>query len=278
MPEGHTIHRLAQDIGRDLGGQRVAVSTPQGRFLDAPKLDGRVLRGTEAIGKHLFIRFAGGRVVHIHLGLFGKFRRHVGEAAARSPRPTTRLRLVGDHVTWDLAGPTCCELLSPAAKRTLLARLGADPLAATADVEKAWQIVHATKRAIGAVLLDQRVVAGIGNVYRAEILYLLGIHPETPARHLDRATFDKLWDLTRSLLARGVKEKRIVTVDAPTKKRLKRSEALHVYARRECRGCAGAVTRILLANRTIYVCERCQVRLGPCVGLGGRVLGLSEPA
>ena len=136
----------------------------------------------------------------------------------RHPRPTTRLHLVGDHVAWDLIGPTCCELLGPAARRALLARLGADPLAATADVEKAWTVVHATKRAIGAVLLDQRVVSGIGNVYRAEILYLLGIHPETPACALDRATFDELWDLTRSLLARGVKEKRIVTVVDPTKK------------------------------------------------------------
>lgn len=261
MPEGHTIHRLAQDIARDLVGQRVAASSPQGRFLDAPQLDGLVLRGTEAVGKHLLLRFERGRLVHIHLGLFGKFRRHVG-AAVRGPRPTTRLRLVGDHATWDLVGPTCCELLGPAARRALLERLGADPLAATADVEKAWKVVHATKRAIGAVLLDQRVVSGIGNVYRAEILYLLRIHPETPARDLDRATFDKLWELTRSLLARGVKDKRIVTVDAPKNKRLRRSEALHIYARSECRGCNGAVTRILLANRTIYACERCQVRPG----------------
>lgn len=250
MPEGHTIHRLAQDLERALVGHRIEASSPQGRFPDATRLNGCVLRSTEAIGKHLLLRFSGGIVVHVHLGLFGRFR------PRKNNRGTTRLRLTAEQTTWDLVGPTCCEFLKPAGVRALKARLGADPLAKDADAESAWKIVHATKRSIGAVLLDQRVFAGIGNVYRAELLFLLGIHPETPSSALTRQQFDALWQMMRELLARGVKEKRIVTVNGPTPRR--RSDALHIYRRRTCRGCEGPVSKLKIANRTIYACERCQ--------------------
>ncbi|MEM6331080.1 MAG: DNA-formamidopyrimidine glycosylase family protein, partial [Planctomycetota bacterium] len=76
MPEGHTIHRLARDHNRDLAGQKLRVSSPQGRFEEgAAQLDGRKLIDVDAHGKHLGYRFTGGHVVHIHLGLYGKFRR-----------------------------------------------------------------------------------------------------------------------------------------------------------------------------------------------------------
>ncbi|GAC1605543.1 MAG: Fpg/Nei family DNA glycosylase [Myxococcales bacterium] len=258
MPEGHTIHRLAQDLERDLAGHAVAASSPQGRFADAERLDGRALRGTEAVGKHLLLRFGGGAVVHVHLGLFGRFYRRRNPAP--EPRATTRLRLVGPAFTWDLVGPTCCERMTIAALRALRARLGADPLAKQPDIEASWTAVRATRRPIGAVLLDQRVLAGIGNVYRAELLFLLGLHPETPARDLDRATFQALWEKARALLALGVKERRIVTVPHPEKTRVKRGEALYVYRRRTCRVCGAAVSRLVIGGRPIYLCERCQPR------------------
>lgn len=253
MPEGHTIHRLAQDLARDLKGHRLEVTSPQEdgkRFPDAPRVNGCVLRETSAVGKHLLLRFSGGSVVHVHLGLFGKLR------PRRSDRGTTRLRLRRDDITWDLVGPTCCEVLGPAGVRALKARLGADPLAKDADVSRAWKVVHATKRSIGAVLLDQRVFAGIGNVYRAEILFLHGIHPQLPANQLTRRQFNAMWKTMRELLARGVREKRIVTVDEPKSRR--RADAVHVYKRTTCRACEGPVSKLTIANRTMYACERCQ--------------------
>ena len=75
MPEGHTIHKLARDLARDLAGSRVEAISPQGRFAEgAARIDGKLLKATDAWGKHLFLEFARTRV-HIHLGLFGRFRR-----------------------------------------------------------------------------------------------------------------------------------------------------------------------------------------------------------
>ena len=269
MPEGHTIHRLAADLAKDLAGHELAASSPQGRFVGVEEIDGKMLRRTEAVGKHLFLHFAERQVVHIHLGLFGRFRRRTHPAPP--PRDTTRLRLVGPEVTWDLSGPTRCELLKPAALRTLRERLGADPLARggtktqAANLETAWTRFHATKRPVGAVLLDQSIVSGIGNVYRAEILFLLRIHPETPACDISRATFNRLWTMAAELLARGVTERRIVTVARPPgaagKGRVKRGDALYVYKRRACRECEGPITTSTLGARRMYTCEICQPRL-----------------
>ena len=86
MPEGHVTHRLARTLTADFGGRPVRVSSPQGRFADAAVLlDGTVLEGAEAVGKHLFVRFEGDRIVWIHLGLIGKLQigpdEHVLDAA-----------------------------------------------------------------------------------------------------------------------------------------------------------------------------------------------------
>jgi endonuclease-8 len=255
MPEGHTIHRLALDLRRDLSGHEVGVTSPQGRF-EAGRYDGRKLTGTEAVGKHLLLRFGRAGVVHVHLGLFGRFYRRRNPAPP--PRDTTRMRLVGPGWTWDLVGPTRCEPLGPPALRALRARLGADPLAQGADPGAAWDAVRRSSRTIAAVLLDQSVFAGIGNVYRAEILHLVRVHPETPARALERASFDEIWNRARELLAIGVRERRIVTVAHEGRRRLRRNEALHVYGQRACRTCGGPVAVTRNANRTMYACERCQ--------------------
>ncbi|MEY2446090.1 MAG: endonuclease, partial [Ilumatobacteraceae bacterium] len=91
MPEGHTIHRIAIDHSAILRGKSVAVSSPQGRFAaDAALIDGVRLRRIEAYGKHLFYSWSNGLVGHVHLGLFGRFRVHRGNAP--SDAPTVRMR------------------------------------------------------------------------------------------------------------------------------------------------------------------------------------------
>jgi len=258
MPEGHTIHRLALDLERDLVGHPVEASSPQGRFPDADRLDGRALRSTEAIGKHLLLHFGAGRVVHVHLGLFGRFRRH--RHPAPPPRDTTRLRLAGPDRTWDLVGPTACEMLTAAGLRSLRARIGVDPIArrtSREDLDRTFAALARTRREVGAVLLDQAIFSGIGNVYRAEILFLLGIDPATPARDLSRRDFDAIWRKARELLRLGVVERRIVTVrDAG--RRPPRREALHVYKREVCRACIGPIARTTSAGRSLWWCPTCQ--------------------
>jgi len=256
MPEGHTIHRLALDLKKSLGSEGVRASSPQGRFPEATTLDGVVLRDAQAVGKHLLLFFGSeGACVHVHLGLFGRFR--PVRAPFPEPRPTVRLRLAGSRACWDLVGPTICELVGEDAVTKLRARLGADPIASTPRPRTTWPRVHASKRSIGALLLDQSIFAGIGNVYRAELLFLLGVHPETRGNELTRPELEKLWSLARALLARGVQANRIVTVEGATRRTRKR-DALYVYRQRACRTCAGAIGSFRCGGRTIYYCPRCQ--------------------
>lgn len=132
MPEGHTIHRLAQDYLGAFGGRAARITSPQGKFSDAAALlDGSVLTTAEAHGKHLFLGFRDADWVHIHLGLFGK----VGFGATPAPPPTdtVRLRLVNDTAHVDLRGPTTCALITDDEKGAIHDRLGPDPLRPDAD-------------------------------------------------------------------------------------------------------------------------------------------------
>lgn len=261
MPEGHTIHRLALDHRRDLAGQVLSVSSPQGRFADAAaRLDERVLEGVEAYGKHLFYDFGAGDLVHVHLGLFGKFLRH--EPPPPAPRDTVRMRLSSLAATVDLIGATECALIDPSVRDAIVARLGPDPLRRDAKPERAWLKLQKRKTPIGAALMDQSVLAGVGNVYRAEILNVLGVHPEAPANSLTREQFDELWRTLVGWLRHGVKDQVIITVDPKVigkpRSRIQRREALWVYRQERCRRCGTEVRRWDLAGRWAYACETCQ--------------------
>lgn len=266
MPEGHTIHRLARDHSKMFAGQKMAVSSPQGRFAtEAKQLDGKKLIAAEAHGKHLFYRFAKSKassvLVHVHLGLYGKFRVH--QCPPPDPRGAVRLRMIGDKQAFDLNGPNCCELLSKTDLQKLLGRLGQDPLRQDAEPENAWNRIHKSRAAIGTLLLNQSIIAGIGNVYRADILFLLGIHPERPGNQIDRDTFNELWDLTVRLLKIGVKYNRIITadrtmVDKPPS-RLNATERLVCYKKTACVECGAPIRRWELGSRMMFACETCQV-------------------
>src|SRR5919112_2028702 len=110
VPEGHTLHRLAREQRRLFGGRPVRASSPQGRFAEgASAIDGRVLRRTEANGKHLLQHYLGGPSLHVHLGLYGSFT--TGSGLPPEPKGALRLRLVGENVWTDLRGANTCELL-----------------------------------------------------------------------------------------------------------------------------------------------------------------------
>ena len=261
MPEGHTIHRLALDHADWFAGQRVHVASPQGRFsAGADLLDGTLLEATDAHGKHLFHRFEGERYVHVHLGLFGRF--FVHENPPPEPRDTTRYRLIGGGRTTDLVGATACELLTPDEVAGIRSRLGPDPIRNDADPERAWAALQRRSIGIGRALMDQKVLAGVGNVYRAEVLFVHGVHPELPARELERERFDAIWATLVTWLRRGVRERRIITVDPAEagrpRSRMRREDATYVYKRDHCRRCDTAVRRYDMAGRWVYVCEGCQ--------------------
>ncbi|TWU56269.1 Fpg/Nei family DNA glycosylase [Rubripirellula reticaptiva] len=261
MPEGHTIHRIARDHRVWFSGQTISLTSPQGRFgAEARTLDGCRLQDVTARGKHLFYHWSPQEIVHIHLGLYGKFRIHKNPAP--EPRGAVRVRMVGQERSFDLNGPTCCELIDAEKFVAIKNRLGQDPLCKDACPETLWQRMSRSRSAIGTLLLNQSVIAGVGNIYRAEILFLLGIHPETPANQLSREQFDCLWELTGNLLKTGVKYNRIITVDPglfnkPLSK-LKSSERLCVYKQSNCRNCNTKIEDWLLGNRKIFACSKCQ--------------------
>ena len=255
MPEGHLLHRLARDLGEVVGHQLTA-SSPQGKFADgAALIDGVRLVKVEAYGKHLLERFAGGATVHVHLGMRGKLLR--SPDPSRPPLPQVRLRLASADAAWDLIAPSTCELLHDAGVAGLVARLGPDPLRDDADPERAWASLQATPGALGAALLDQSVIAGIGNVFRSEALFACGLHPARPAASLTRAEFDRLWPTVRAMMRRAVDDGRIVTVDPPAgqaRTEVPEDEARYVYRQECCRRCGAAVESWTLGGRTAYAC------------------------
>lgn len=180
MPEGHTLHRLADQQTRAFADRVVAVSSPQGRFVDgAALLDGRRLLRVTAYGKHLFQHYEGHLVTHVHLGLYGKFATGTGDPPP--PRGALRMRIETAEpdlpVHWaDLRGAITCEVLpDPRGVKDIVAGLGPDPLRRNPDRgARAFERIHRSKVAVGAQLMDQARIAGIGNVYRAEILFGTG--------------------------------------------------------------------------------------------------------
>lgn len=264
MPEGHTIHRLARDLRRDLAGTAVRASSPQGRFADgASHLDGQLLTGTEAYGKHLFIEWAGQELLYIHLGLIGKFRRR--PAPIPDPVGEIRLRLTTEDVAWDLSGPMACAIDTFEMRTRVLATAGPDPLRRDADPER---FVHALSRrstAIAAALLDQSAISGVGNVYRAEICFLCSIHPLTPAKQLAPEQSKAIWSTTVDLLNIGLRLNRIVTRDpvelgVQGPGRVPAGERLYVYKRggEPCRRCGTPIAWTDVGGRRVWWCPHCQ--------------------
>ncbi|CAB4867386.1 unannotated protein [freshwater metagenome] len=265
MPEGHTVHRIAQDHGRLLLGHALRVSSPQGRFSDEAKhLNGCVLTKLEAVGKHLFYVWDNGDIGHVHLGLFGKFRVAKGPEAP-DPVGLVRMRLQSPVATIDLAGPTDCTIGTAADRARILARLGPDPLDPKARVDVAVGGIQRSKQAIGAILLDQKVLCGVGNVYRAEALFVTGIHPSRPGSALCDDEVHALWAAVVGMLRQGVKDNRIITVDRseldmPRSGRFRRGEATYVYHRDRCLRCGTPIQTVELGGRPCYFCPTCQPR------------------
>jgi endonuclease-8 len=263
VPEGHTIHRLARQQQRQFGGRPVHTSSPQGRFVDgAALIDGHVLRRTEAYGKHLLHRYDNGLLVHIHLGLYGKFASGVGE-----PPPAVgalRLRMLGEDVWADLRGATACELLDAAGWASIRARLGPDPLRHDADPGLAAARIARSKTSMAALLMDQQVLAGVGNVYRAELLFRHGVDPFLPGSRLAPPIWEAMWADLAALMTHGVRIGRIVTVREEDRVRkrgiLSREEAAYVYRRAglPCRHCGTPVRTAALVGRNLFWCPTCQ--------------------
>lgn len=270
MPEGHVTHRLAAGLTERFAGGPVRSTSPQGRFADeAAELDGHPLESAQAYGKNLFVH-VGDRSVHVHLGLLGKLTFADSDVGtdARPVLGQIRWRLENDRHYADLRGPQACQLVDPAAIAAITDRLGPDPLREDADPEAGWARVRTSATPIGLLLMDQRVAAGVGNIFRAEVLYRHRIDPGMAGRLLRRAEWDAIWTDLVGLMHDAVIRGRIDTVrpehDPVVMGRAPRVDRhggeVYVYRRADqpCLVCGTPVRTKEFGGRNLFWCPRCQ--------------------
>lgn len=326
MPEGHSVHRIARQFARHFVGERVIVSSPQGRFADgAALLDGRTMTDAKAVGKQMFIEFDGALWLRVHLGIYGAwdFAGSVTQDAARrsaggrmgqttqrgtvvgehesslasigAPRRTrlrmaeaenesviddaalaafppepvgqVRVRLLTDRAVADLRGPTACEVLDAAGVQRVIDALGPDPLVddAEAGEERMLARIRGRRVPIGLLLMDQSVVSGIGNVYRAEILFRARLDPHVTGATLPDDVIRDLWRDWRYLLGVGVETGQMLTMDGlddeAQRAALRNRADRHWVYKREglpCRICRTHIALEVAAGRKLYWCPSCQ--------------------
>ena len=269
MPEGHVIHRLATHLTKQFGGAEVRVDSPQGRFsMEAQHFNGAVLIGAEAVGKHLLIEFdvPEPRWIHIHLGLIGKLRI---EPAAEL-RGQIRLRITDGVTEALLSGPQWCRAVTTAERDDVMATSGPDPLREDADPEDGFRRLSRSGKSVAALLMDQRIAAGVGNIFRAEVLFRQRLRPTTPGRDIDRRTWLAVWGDLVHIMQTAVLAGRIDTVvdeHSPTAQNRAAREDRHggevyVYRRagQDCLVCGREVRVALLEGRNLYWCPGCQNR------------------
>ncbi len=191
----------------------------------------------------------------------------VAESFPPEPRGQVRVRLLNESVCADLRGPTACEVLTPAEVNAVLHRLGPDPANANTpeEMQRFVERAHKKRTPIGLVLMDQSIVAGIGNIYRAEMLFRAGLDPHTPASSLDRTVLEALWNDWAHLLEIGITVGQMITIDGLGGEDYRRAlvdrEERHWVYKLEGTPCKRCGTNIVLeemGNRKLYWCPGCQ--------------------
>ncbi len=269
MPEGNETHRWAELHASMFAGRKVKVDSPQGRFLDAGLISGRVLQGVFAVGKHLGYDFGvvakQRRILHVHMGLYGDFRE--GVQPMPEPRGALRVRM-WDKTQWlELRGPTDCSVWSDAKWQALLARLGPDPLNSASDPDasaKMFERIRKRKTAIGLLLMDQSIVSGIGNIFRAELLHRARVSPFRAGADVSDVELKTLWKDACALMPPAMVDRRIVTTERKHRPHTKGpalpEEAHYVYRRkgRPCFLCGTTVETKVMGGRNLFWCPTCQ--------------------
>ncbi|MGQ0480837.1 MAG: Fpg/Nei family DNA glycosylase [Pseudonocardia sp.] len=269
MPEGDTVYLTARRLDAALAGRRLRRGELRHPRWVTHDLAGRVVLAVRSVGKHLLTRLDDGRTLHSHLRMDGSWHLY---------RPGERWHRAAHHARVVLAtdGPTArqaigfrlhdLELLPTADESRLVGHLGPDLLdpdwSSTHQAEAAGRLTVAEDAELGLALLDQRVMAGLGNLYRCEVCFLLGVSPWTPVT--DLADPARVVELARTLLLRNADRP-----EQSTTGELGRGRQHWVYQRdgQPCQRCGTRIQRHEqgdgLYARSVYYCPRCQTGPGP---------------
>ncbi|UQV56070.1 Fpg/Nei family DNA glycosylase [Corynebacterium pseudodiphtheriticum] len=288
MPEGHVIHRLADEFTRIFGTQRLHITSPQGRFAtEAALVDGSRLERAEAFGKHLFLHFDAAsdeHIIYIHLGLIGHLRFEDREKVWGQIR--LRIEALADdgssgssssenagsedatNLAANLRGPQWCRLITDEEYAIAVGKIGEDPIRDDANPRQVWTKVQRSKRSIGSLLMDQKLFAGVGNIYRAEVLFRHQQSPFTPGNAIDRSVFFAMWEDLVVLMRQGVVDGEINTVrDEHTPEVMHRPARddehggeVYVYRRAgdDCYVCGSDIAMKAYEGRNLFWCPTCQ--------------------
>lgn len=266
MPEGDTVYRTAARLHRALAGRPLTRAEIRWGGKTLPDVVGRRTVEVVARGKHLLHRIEGGVTIHSHLRMEGAWRVVPNERLR--PRelfdPSIRALAATDAHTAIGRRLGMLDVLPTTREETLVGHLGPDILGPDWDPARAAAAIQADPRPIGAVLLDQRVLAGIGTMYDAETLFLERIGPWTPANELGADAVEQIVARAHRLLTVGKEH----DVQSTTGSR-RRGEEVYVHARsgRPCRRCGTTVRVAMIGtppqDRTMFYCPSCQGGLGP---------------
>lgn len=274
MPEGDTIYRSARTLHKVLAGQVVTRFETAYAHIDRVDVDtpivGQTLEKCEARGKHILMFFSGGRILRTHMRMNGSW--HVYRPGERWFRGPHAMRIHIENASWVAVAfdVPVAEFITARQLETSdpVAKLGPDLLAVTFDRDEAVRrIVASGHRAIAMTLLDQRIVAGIGNIYKSEVLFMSGVHPDVPSSAIPHAILESMLDLARNLLRDNVLESASPAIQ--TYRNLRQSspgsghdDSVWVYGRRNkpCRKCGTPIEmkKMGLEARSTYWCPRCQ--------------------
>ena len=276
MPEGDTIFRAAHVLNLALAGQDVTRFETALAPLASVPLVGRTVARVSSRGKHLLVAFDRDLVLRTHMRMSGSW--HVYRPGERWHRPSSAARILiatreFEAVAFDVQD---AEFLNASRlNRDLAGRVGPDVLADEFDEQEAVRRLRANgHRRVADALLDQRTLAGVGNVYKSEVLFLAGLHPDERVCRVPETALAGLPALARkTLLANVPRGGKPVTTERGTTGRMAPSERLWVYGRGglPCRRCGTPIAwqRTGVDARSTYWCPRCQPARGVAEGPPG---------
>jgi endonuclease VIII len=253
MPEGDTVYRAARDLREALAGRVLTRSDFRVPRFATADLSGQTVTEVIPRGKHLLTRTSAGLTIHTHLKMEGRWRIR---PASERVRENYRIRLILANQEWQAAGYDLgtTELLPTSREDEVTGHLGPDLLGPDWDPGEAARRLRADPdRPAGEALLDQRNLAGIGNVYKSEILFLRGIRPWRPVHGIKDV--DGLVNLAHRMLEANKDRVERITTGNP-----RRGQQVWVYGRdgQPCRRCGTRIRQSELGERVTYWCPACQ--------------------